>query len=302
MRLEDLNDFVDVMITGYKDDESILKSRKAMEMLYIQKDNIEIYEESYKCYKRILETCADLANKLGLQNSLQICMLFTYMLWNGYFSVTRNNIYTSNRLASIEGLFPFDIMNGKGVCLNYSTMLRDLLIVCGYDSANLVNIEDKNIKVGYRPDIYRKKGNERRTTKFKEFVSQLQTKKIGNHAVTLINDNGNLYAYDPTNLVLLNIKNINEARVVKGNGNFKLKPYISYITNLPKESRKVLRKLYESQAFNNPYNGEYFANTFKELIRYLKENSSLLEKYYEYVFDDISYIAQTVQEELKRKR
>lgn len=301
MKYYDVKDLMDLMAGKYKNNEIILDSKETLQQLNRQEDNIEYYKKSYVAYQNILNIYADLVKEIGLQNSLQIAMLFTYLLWNGYFSEKGTHMFTDNRIASIEGLASFDVMNGRGVCISYSTMLRDLLIVCGYDSANLLNVQDDNLKLSYMPQIYRRQGRLKRVTKFDEFMSKLATDKIGNHVFTLINQDGNLYAYDPTNLTLISIKNLNEARVVNGKGKFKLKSYTSYIMNLPEESSKLLEKMYKTETFNNPYTAKYFKDTFTQLIKYLNKNSQILYEYYNRAYDDISYVAHTAREEAKKR-
>ena len=36
-------------------------------------------------------------------------------------------------------MYSYDIMNGNGVCLNFSDMLKDILNECGYSSSILIN-------------------------------------------------------------------------------------------------------------------------------------------------------------------
>lgn len=300
MKYEDMKDF---MSLGLKDNKSVLNyiHNKTTELLDIQKVNIKDFEKSYIHYQNILNIYADLVQKLNLKNSLQICMLFTYLLWNGYFSVNKKHVYTDYMTANIDGLASFDIMNGKGVCLSYSTMLRDFLIVCGYDSANLINSEDANIKYSYMPKIFRQTGRIKRITKFHEFISKIQTKNLGNHSFTLVNENDNLYIFDPTNLALIRITSINEAKVVNGKGTFKLMPDISYACNIPLESTKVLDKLCKNKTFDNPYTEEYYRKTFISLIADLNEKLDLLDIYYNRAFSDIDYVAKTALEEAKKR-
>lgn len=44
----------------------------------------------------------------------------------------------------------------------------------------------------------------------------------GNHAITLIKDNNKMFAYDPTNLLVLNVLNKNIGEIINGKGSFKL--------------------------------------------------------------------------------
>ena len=301
MKFEDIKNFLYVVTSSYREDESVVGSKAESKLLSEQIHNIKRFEDSYRHYQNILNSYADLAKELKLDNSLKLCMLFTYLLWNGYFSVNKKNIYTNFETAGIGGLAPFDVMNGKGVCLNYSTMLRDFLIVCGYDSANLINMQDINMQYNYMPKVFRSKGRMRRFTKFEEFISKIQVSKTGNHAFTLINEDGELYAYDPTNLALLRIMSINHARVVNGRGDFILLPYVSHGVNTDMKSIATLEKLYLYEKFTLPYTKEYFRETFISLIADLVEKQDLLDEYYNHAFSDIEYVAKTASEEAKKR-
>lgn len=49
----------------------------------------------------------------------------------------------------------------------------------------------------------------------------------GNHAITLIKDNNKMFAYDPTNLLVLNVLNKNIGEIINGKGSFKLLPMLT---------------------------------------------------------------------------
>ena len=212
------------ILNGYSDNKNALNSKQNKNLLDKQKKNVFELSKTIKNYSEILNKYAKLANDLGLEDSLEICILFTYLLWNGYFSVTKTHAYNDNNLASIEGAFAFDIMTGKGVCLNFSTMLRDFLLECGYNASNLINVDDKESKINYRIPVKRKyiKNKNINVNSTNHLISKIKSKKYGNHVFTLVKDGEYIYAYDPTNLLLLDIKNINVAKLVNGKGTYKL--------------------------------------------------------------------------------
>ena len=293
------------LVNGYSDDKSALNSKFNKMLLDKQQRNAENLEESFKHYNVILKKYSELASELELENSLEICVLFTYLLWNGYFSITKQNIYTSDGIRNIYGAHCFDIMNGKGVCINFSDMLKDFLIVCGYKSANLINVNDKNLKASYIPKITRKKFNNNNSNKKSKenLFLALKKYKYGTHMFTLVQEGKYLYAYDPTNFLLLDIQNINVAKLVNGKGTFKLKPYISYATNLPLESRRLLKNFYTTEKFLNPYNKEYFKELFDELVNHLDKNKNVLDIYYNSIKENIRFISNSLDayEEIKTK-
>lgn len=278
-------------------------SDKAVDILLnMQRTNIRTYENEYTHYKKILKRYAILAQSLGLENSLQVCMLFTYLLWNGYFSVTGKNVSSTKNLLSKNGLFAFDIMNGKGVCIHHSAMLRDFLNECGYKSASLSTNFNKNIEVDYIPKIRRRNEKGENNIPLMDCLVMPIQKVMGDHEFNLVYEEGRYYIYDATNILLIEIKNVNKAKLVNGTGAFSLKPNMSYSSNLPRQSRLLLDDFCKTKKFNETYNRAYFLDTFKKLIAYLQKNKNLLNYYYESVIDDIAIVASTVKRETEKKR
>ena len=142
---------------------------------------------------------------------VELSNLFTYLLWNGYLSKTKQHVYRIEDRKMIIGLAFADIMDGVGVCLNHADMLKDFLNTCGYNSSTMINLVDKNIKSNYKFDIERKSEKAKKKTEILNLAMCPIMKKIGNHAFTLIEDNNKLYIYDSTNLMLLNVINPYEA-------------------------------------------------------------------------------------------
>ena len=96
-----------------------------------------------------------LALELGVSNSLQLSNLYTYLLWNGYLSKNKTNIYSEERKL-LEGLFFVDVMDGIGVCLNYADMLKDFLKACDHEAAVLWNLCDARLTTDYIVPIEKK--------------------------------------------------------------------------------------------------------------------------------------------------
>lgn len=61
------------------------------------------YGISEEYYPYVLYQISKLASELKLKNSLEISNLFTYLLWNGYLSKTKQNVYRIEKRKLIEG-------------------------------------------------------------------------------------------------------------------------------------------------------------------------------------------------------
>ena len=62
-------------------------------------------------YGIILDKFAQLCSLFDLSNSLETANLFTYLLWNGYFSQNKNFKYKGNGRLNAVNAYAFDIMN-----------------------------------------------------------------------------------------------------------------------------------------------------------------------------------------------
>ena len=92
-----------------------------------KRDEINSFTHTLEIYKEILLSTKKLANELNLTNSLELCVLYTYLLWNGYFSKDKQLKYQTVGTNCIPGTYPYTIMSGGGVCLNFSEMLTDFI-------------------------------------------------------------------------------------------------------------------------------------------------------------------------------
>ena len=99
------------------------------------KDEMSQYEFILENYYNVLHTYSELASHLNITNPLDLCIYITYLLWNGYFSVTGKHAYQELDNTSIRGLQALDVMTGKGVCLNYADLLNDFLHMKGINSS-----------------------------------------------------------------------------------------------------------------------------------------------------------------------
>lgn len=69
----------------------------------ILKDNYKIYSQVLIEYRKILENYKKLAEELKVNDSLNLSHLFSYLLWNEYFSVTKEHHYNLYNRLMISG-------------------------------------------------------------------------------------------------------------------------------------------------------------------------------------------------------
>lgn len=261
----------------------------------------DVYKESIISYNNVLENYKRLAQELNLNSSLDLSNLLSYMLWNGYFSVNKKHFYNLQGRLLLPGLNSFDIIKGKGVCLAYAELLDNYLSICGKESSILsckVPENDKSISFDYRPKIERNikiNTNNRLLNNSMLFCLKGLINKFGNHAITLIWENGNIYAYDPTNFYVLNIKDFSVASIINGTGEFQIKPLATFIMNPYADSNHIFEKLLSGD-IKSTLTRKEFIFSFENLIELMNSNISLLDDAYDNIHNDLEYINKQTNE------
>ncbi len=247
---------------------------------------------TFDVYNALCNKFSKLANELHLENSLNAAILYTYLLWNGYFSINRSNTFANKNCVMTNGLFSYDLFDGLGVCLNHSDLLKDLLNNMGYQSCNLLAKSNTKTISG---DIL----IERNIDLSKQ--SSLIDRVLEKHVFTLIFEKDMAYIYDATNTSIHKIINPSLCTIINGAGDYKIYPAKSYELNFSEESINALNMYLDKREFICPYEEDYFISIFKELLEYFKENKQLIDEYYKDSYNNISYL-QSVVSDVKKIR
>lgn len=249
-----------------------------------------IIEDEKNVYYDLLDRLKLLGDDLKLNDSLELSNLFTYMLWNGYFSKTHHHAYKTGGVFDLRQL-AFYIFEGYGVCMQYASMLTDFLNRSGIDSSTLINYLKINDKIDLNlseldRDII--------GILYNDILYGMATKIspiVGNHAVTLTNLDGNYYLYDPTNLLFFNIKDQRSGEVIDEKGEIDFKPFFSYAMSLERKDTKALDALLTNDSFEKPVDVKLFENTWNSNFELFENNKSLLEDFYTDSFENINYLS-----------
>lgn len=268
-------------------------------------DSNEQYQILKDRYTKVLKNYSVLANELHISSALELSHLFTYMLWNGYYSTTKNHCYsTKNRTTTINLTF-LDIIKGSGVCLNYSECLENYLTICGKESTVLLCDVPKirSIQRDYKPQI-EQKYESNNIERLKIPIYSLLMRKIlkfnANHAITLIKENGKFFAYDPTNLLLLNILNKNTGEIINGKGYFNLYPILTLCMTANLNSFPLLEEILKNNV-SKTFNRKEIIFNFENTIEHIINNIPLLDDAYTNIHSELQAII-TDYEKLKIKR
>ncbi len=262
------------------------------------RENRDKYSKVMLEYKILLEKMSYLAKELNLQNSLELNILFSYLLWNGYLSKNKEYRFNSNDKKNIPGLFFADIMDGFGVCLNNSEMLKDFLNHNGYISSLCQNFFNNKSEVNNIINIERK--NDEVESK-KNLIERILKRKP-NHVFNIIEDSNQLYIYDSTNLLLHKIINPYESTLINGKGNFKLFPYQSYMNCANSQEIELLDKLITTDNYSSPYTKEDLISTSEIILEIIQSSRTLLEEFYTDVRPNILCISEMTDKIKSRNR
>ncbi len=253
-------------------------------------NNREKYHQAFKNYDILLRKTILLGRELKLKNSLEVSNLYTYLLWNGYFSLSKEHKYSLTRGNLRIGDYFTDIVRGRGVCLNYSVMLDDLLTEGNFLSTVILNRIGGKIKRDYTPDLKRNIEKNLFST-IRMNMTKLINRKGNNHACTLIQENNLFYIYDPTNLVIVQLDGATMATVIAGKGTLLLDPYMSYLMFDTAEKRSLINNLCNQENFSCPYNRRDFIFCWENNLEVFQENISLIEDYYTDIKTHLEQIA-----------
>lgn len=292
-------------ITDYSVKDMLKMSSTALTVMtvddMIKESRTKFSKEFDSSYNRVLDNWVKLSSELKLANSLELSNLFTYLLWNGYFSKTKVHNYQIEGRTLLDGFFALDIMNGNGVCLNYSDMLKDFLIKSGINSSIIINYSSGVTRDNMALELIKRNAVKPKLyTKVSIALLEPLIKNIGNHACTLINENDKLYIYDPTNLLCAKIDSYNSASIIDGTGSIALKPYISYGFANSDIEKNTLEKLFDNSSLVSPYNKEDINLTWNNCVSLFEFNKHLIDDCYDETRGDIEKISNNLAECKKR--
>ena len=297
---EDRKDFIENIV----DNDLILLAKeqcKRAELVEsLRKNGIEssiVNSSVYPNYLSILKNYKDLAEELLLVNPIELSILFSYLLWKGYFSKNKCNVYKNDNILLPCHLYPYTIMDGWGVCLNHSVMLADYLNMCGVEAAPLkTGIKQHNVKVSYIPPIERVNLEPKK----KFTLTSLFAKKhgnSGNHVFTLIKEDEYFYIYDATNLAVFEVKGSTKAKCIVANTYATLYPIPSYELIDNDISYKILNDfITTSDSRECPYQVDYFKFITERSLETIMNNLGLVNDCYDESHEDIAKIAKYVKE------
>lgn len=236
--------------------------------------------KAVKDYHEIVAIFSEFLRNEGIEDPQQIYEYYNYAMWNGYFSRNHELQYSLNRDIYVDNA-GMSIMSGNAVCLNYADMLSLIFKEMGFNSyVATCYVEPDSIETEIiRTDkLFERKVDQNYKSESNVF-SETLTKLTGNHAVTCVEINEEVYIFDPTNLIYLNKTGINDISVINGSGKFDLK----YFTSLLFENINIFKLVTYTNA--SGYNEEVLEK------QEININIEELEKFYNNQKENIENVA-----------
>lgn len=255
----------------------------------------EFYQDSIMSLQKVLENYKLLAQTLGIDNALDLSHLFTYMLWNGYYSVTKNHCYSSKNRLLLMDLYSFDIIKGRGVCLEYADLLNWYLTICNKNSSAILCKVQKETKSNYKPEINRAIEDFSLIHKVIMILAKGFIRRAGNHAVVLIEEDDKIFAYDPTNLFVLNMIDSEHMKLINGTGQFDIKIFSSFLMLSDFDQKHILEKMLSSE-ITPAFTRKEIIFSFENMMERIKDNIHLLDDAYENIHSYLEIIDRQTNE------
>lgn len=258
----------------------------------------EVY---YKSYIEIIKRTAELCYELKLNDdTFDISVFFEYLLWCGYLSVNHKLAFCDFDIVNNMACNGADIMRGKSICMSNAEMLKRLYIELGYD-AYLLGVYIPKSMDGEKHHVLNIKRNhleseiENKDSIFKTIFDSYISRVIGNHAITLVNDNGYFEAYDPTNVDPVIIYPNLTGRWLGGKSHFSLRFSVTLTDIMLDEYNieEIKKEIKEQKSVNVSL--QEIKELEKELIFYIEANKAILDNFYEYIKDDLERVAYTLR-------
>ena len=293
-----------IPIKNEKDIEKIIELKK----LHQYKKDLSKYfiGDCIPNYEAIIRKTAELFAELDITNTIEVCNMFSYMLYSGLFSRNHKYTYKPNSKKSTVAQYDYGmtIMDQTGVCLNTVFLLDDVLKELG-EYGEMMTVWTMGGTLNYKTPVPR--GNSEnifdRIGEFIQYKIQKSSKIEANHICEIIEYNDDYYMYDPTCMCIYSLDGTFESSVLNGTKKVSIRPYNALIMNDEENISEVLRhykgiitscKSDEDRAKIE----KITLQLFKKSLQMFNSNKNLIEDFHA----DIRQNIDRVSEFLNRRR
>lgn len=261
-----------------------------------KKEVIQLFSNEVEKYDNIIKITAEFIKEVGLQdNYTSYYTIFSYLLWNGFFSKDMKYIYNNNDLLDLKGFEGLNVISGKGNCRSISNILNSISQQLGFDTHFLIN----SYRTNYRNYILDIERNDEYglilPSKLHDVSYDMTIDSVGNHASILINQNGNFYVYDCTNLSVYKVDETLIANLYNGVGECHIKPwgFIRYENMKQLDILKLLHSINSQNQYSFMSHLE-IREIMDESLNICKKSKSLILDFHSQIQNNIETINESV--------
>lgn len=265
---------------------------------YVER-RLSYFDRVREIYFKIIDKTCNLINELEIKSIEDISVIYEYLVWNGYLSHDKEFYYSIGGRHNITGMLGADILCGKGVCLNVSSMLVDIFKKLNYESYLVgVKLLDTKYTCSYVPDIERKilnddvytTGNSSKTMhqRDKELLPQIRA----NHSIAVVKDKFFYKYIDAHNLLFGENSNILEVKYIGTSPScVQVIPYVTLLNEcmLYSEFLNLFENLFSSVSVGFLRLDDIVIKT-KNVLEMCERNKNLFEDFHEEINSDINKV------------
>ena len=271
-------------------------------------------------YQQFIKNYNQMNTEFRLNNPIQICTMFSYLLYEGYLSKDKEFQFSGAEARDISAISGTNIIMGKGVCRHISSMFKDILNDYGIEAYNLgcycrtynvnINILEHQkysyveLKEWVKKHIIDERTNlflnalieeMEKQEKYAEFSYKQEEDKnpirkmIGNHVICFSSFEGNDYYLDPTQTRIYRLNS--DSKTLFDNeedSNMKIKITPSLLSNNSKELIEMKNRLLNSKPSISIEEEQELVLETKKLC---EQNIDVFEKFYNdnsEIYDEIT--------------
>ena len=195
-------------------------------------------------YEEIVSKTAQLMKELNITDTIELCNIFSYMLYSGMFSKDHKYSYKPVLMKSAKSQYDFGmtIMAKKGACLN-NVFLLDAVLKKSEIYGEKMSVKTMGGTINYKMPVHRVT-SENIFDKLGEIIQDeaaKDSKTASDHLCEIIKYEGKLFIYDPTCMCIYQLGDNLEAQALNGTKKVAIRPYQALVMDDNSNISETLR-------------------------------------------------------------
>lgn len=257
-----------------------------------------LFKDYTRSYFDIVEKISKLIKELNISSIEKMSIIITYLIWNGYLSLNKDFVFQNEDRINKLLLLGLDVINGKGVCLNIASILKDILCSMERD-AHLITCRITNGMISKKDNL--KFNIDRNKSQKHNIITEVigDILPLANHAVVSVsNEDGKHFIIDPTNLRFMNYTSLLKAAYLGNTRECSIYPFSLYFLEMltKEEMTKYFLDTYHSK---NVLNEEEALKYIEQASATCEKNKALFDDFHDEVHDEIENTVKCLRMENK---